>query len=66
MAEVYQNDELATEIDRIANDTRRDCGDRFDFFLSQMENAALLAHLSSGAIDETVLYNRGISFFLLD
>lgn len=66
MAQLYRNPELATEIDRIANDTRRDCSDRFDFFLSQMENAALLAHLSTGAIDETVLYNRGISFFLLD
>ena len=66
IAEAYRDPELSRKIDQIANETMTNCDDRFDFFLSQMENAALLAHLSRGDIDDTVLYNHGIAFFMLD
>lgn len=61
-----QNLDLAREINRLASDVQDGCGDRLDYMLRQMEDAALLARLSRGDIDEVTLYNHGIAFFMLD
>ena len=60
------NLDLAHEINRLATDVADGCGDRLDYMLRQMEDAALLARLYRGDIDEVTLYNHGIAFFMLD
>jgi hypothetical protein len=66
MATMCRDPELVREMGQIAADTLSDCRDRFDDFIGQLENAALLSRLNHGDIDEQTLWRYGISFFKLD
>lgn len=65
MAQVYADPGLRTEVEILIAQAREYCHDRLELAIGEMEDAALLAHLSSGRIDEITLYNYGVAFFML-
>lgn len=64
--QMYRDPALNRLVDNLSTQYVGMCIDRAEYFLCQMEDAALLARLNTGEIDERVLYNIGISFFKLE
>lgn len=66
MAQAYADASVLKAIDDMACEASAFCGDRTEYFLGQMQDAALLSTLARGDVDDITLYNCGISFFKLD
>ena len=66
MAQQYANPHLRIEMELLIAQTLTFCHDRLELAIGEMEDTALLSHLSSGRIDEITLYNYGVAFFMLD
>ena len=66
VAQAYHDPKLLLAIDRNALEFQGYCTDRTEFFMGQMESAVILSNLGRGELDETSLYNLGVSFCRLE
>ena len=66
MAQIYADPHLATEMEMLITQALTFCHDRLELAIGEMEDTALLAHLSAGRIDEITLFNYGVAFFMLN
>ena len=66
MAQIYADPHLATEMEMLITQALTFCHDRLELAIGEMEDTALLAHLSAGRINEITLFNYGVAFFMLN
>jgi hypothetical protein len=66
MAQAYVDAGLLKVVDDMACEASAFCGDRTEYFIGHMQDAALLSTLARGNVDDITLYNCGIAFFKLD
>jgi len=66
MAQSYRDPELATFVNALATEARAFCGDRTEYYIGRMQDAARLSILTKGNPDDVTLYNAGIAFYKLD
>lgn len=64
--EAYQNLDLNSEIDDMANEVLGYCVDRSGYFINQAHDIAMVSLLQRAGLEEVDLYNLGIAHFKLD